>query len=262
MEKWALVTGASSGIGVQFCDVLAEKKWNLVLVARREPLMIKLKEELTAKYNIKVEFLKADLTVEGDIKNVVELFGKYNITYLVNNAGMLSRGDFDDKSLDEADKVINLNIVSLVHLSHAAIIHFKKLNTECYLLNVGSLNSFISTGGQAVYCASKAFVKSFTLAIAEELRETKIKISCLCPGGTESEIITVAGAEITSQGQKFVMTAESVARIGIDGVTNGKLLVVPGWYNKVSALFSRVIPEKSMTRISSKVLKTAVKIKS
>lgn len=260
-QKWALVTGASAGIGKEFCEVLAQKNWNLVLVARREQLLTQLKEDLEKRYKVKVEVQKADLCVPSDVDNVISLLEKYNVTYLVNNAGMLSRGDFHEKELAEANKVINLNVVSLVHLTHGAINHFRKLNTDCYLLNVGSLNAYISTGGQAVYCGTKAFVKSFTLAIADELRETKIKISCLCPGGTESEIMQVAGAEVTTKGQKFIMSAESVARMGIEGVSKGQLIVVPGFINKVSALLTRVMPEKSMTRISSKVLESAVKLK-
>lgn len=260
-QKWALVTGASAGIGKEFCRILAERKWNLVLVARREQLLSDLKAELEQKYGIKIEIQKADLLDTNDLKKVVGLLEQYGVTYLVNNAGMLSRGNFNQKSLEEADRVIDLNVVSLVHLSHGAINHFKKMNTDCYLLNVGSLNSYISTAGQAVYCASKAFVKSFTLALSVELKNTKIKISCLCPGGTESEIMQVAGAEVTSNGQKFMMTAESVARLGIDGVDQGKLIVVPGFVNKISAMLSRVLPEKSMTSISSKVLESAVKLK-
>lgn len=260
-QKWALVTGASAGIGKEFCQILAERKWNLILVARREQLLASFKEELEKKYGIKVEIQKADLLDKNDLKKVVGLLEQYGVTYLVNNAGMLSRGNFNERGLDEADRVIDLNVVSLVHLSHGAINHFKKLNSDCYLLNVGSLNSYISTGGQAVYCASKAFVKSFTLALSAELQNTKIKITCLCPGGTESEIMHVAGAEVTAQGQKFMMTAESVARLGIDGVDKGKLIVVPGFVNKVSALLTRILPEKSMTSISSKVLESAVKLK-
>lgn len=260
-KKWALVTGASAGIGKEFCEELARQNWNLILVARREELLSALKENLEGRYKIKVEIQKADLLVSSDLDKVIGLMEKYNVTYLVNNAGILSRGNFDEKDLEELNRVINLNIVSLVHLTHGAIQHFKKLSTDCYLLNVGSLNSYISTGGQAVYCGTKAFVKSFTVAIADELRDTRIKVSCLCPGGTETELMQVAGTEVTSHGQKFMMSAGSVAKMGIEGVSKGKLIVVPGLFNKVSAFITRMMPEKSMTRISSKALETAVKIK-
>jgi uncharacterized protein len=260
-ENWALVTGASAGIGKEFCHVLAEKKWNLVLTARREQLLTKLKQDLEGRYQIKVVILKADLLIHGDVEKVLEHMHHYGVSYLVNNAGILSRGEFDSKELEEANRVINLNITSMVHLTYGAIKNFKKLDRDCFILNVGSLNSYISTAGQAVYCASKAFVKSFTLAISEELRESRIRVSCLCPGGTESEIMEVAGAEVTGHGQRFMMSAQAVARIGIEGVYRNKLIIIPGWYNKISALMCRILPEASMTKISSKAMEIAVKLK-
>jgi short-subunit dehydrogenase len=260
-ERWALVTGASAGIGKQFCELLAEQKWNLVLVARREPLLKGLKDELEKKHGIQVVILKADLLDINDITHVVEGIKAHKVTFLINNAGMLSRGEFHKKDLSEANRVVGLNITSLLHLTHGAVNFFKTLEQDCYILNLGSLNSFISTAEQAVYCGSKAFVKSFSLALAEELRGTNIKVSCLCPGGTESEILTVAGVELNSKGQGLMMKAQDVAMIGLKGARKGRMLVVPGWYNNVSAFMARLVPEGLMTSLSSKIVRGAVKLK-
>lgn len=259
--NWAMVTGASAGIGKEFCEILAARKWNLVLVARRESILIAMKQELESKYQIQVKIERADLVNPADVKNIIGAMEKYNVTYLVNNAGMVSRGNFDERPLEETDRLMALNVTSLVHLTHGAIRYFKKLNAACYILNVGSVNSYISTGGQAVYCGSKAFVKSFTLAVADELKDTKIRISCLCPGPTDTEIMDVAGAEITDFGKRFLMTPKSVALYGLSGVERGRLISVPGLFNKISAFLPRIMPEKLLTRLSSRALKDGLREK-
>lgn len=253
---WALITGASSGIGKEFAHVLAQKGMNLILIARRDELLIKIKNELESKYQIKIEILKSDLALEIERKKVLSLFEKFKITYFINNAGIFSRESFDGANLDSAERLINLNVIALTHLSHGAIREMKKIKEKCYLLNIGSLNSFVAVGNSVVYAATKAYVKSFTIALSEELRSSNIHCACLCPGPTDTEILSSASVKMDKKGEKFLMPAYDVAKIGIDGALKGKIVIVPGLSNKLTVLMNKIFPETFMTMISTKVLGT------
>ena len=150
-------------------------------------------------------------------------------------------------------------MTALVHLTRAAIVQFKKTDSKCYIMNVGSVNSYIATADSAIYSGSKAFVKSFSLALAEELKSTNISLTCFCPGGTESEILTRAGVHLTSRGQKFMMKSAHVARLGIDATFKRQNSSVPGFTNKMNVLLSRFLPEKWVTALSSRILKSVMK---
>ena len=257
-ENWALVTGASSGIGKDFSMELAKRGWNVLLVARREDRLIELKKEIEGKFHVQAEVVRADLSVAKDREIVIGYFAKYSIRFLVNNAGLQSRGKFDEKDLAESFGLIDLNITALVHLAQAAILHFKKTDTKCYLLNVGSLNSYIATGDSAIYSGTKAFVKSFSLAMSEELKETKISCTCFCPGGTESEIMLNSGVSLTPRGEKFLMPSALVARLGIAATLNEKHAAIPGFSNKFSVFLSKILPETLTTSISSRILRSVM----
>ena len=258
-EKWALVTGASSGIGKDFCLELAERGWNVFLVARREDRLKELKVEIEKRFGVKADYLKADLSIWNDRESVIATFEKYPIRFFVNNAGSLSRGKFDERGLQESMSVIELNVTALVHLAREAVIRFKKSDSKCYLLNVGSLNSYISTGDSAIYSGTKAFVKSFSLALSEELKGTNVHCTCFCPGGTESEILSHTGVTLTSRGMKYMMKSSVVARIGIDATLREKHSSVPGFANKANVFLSKILPERWMTAMSSKILRLVMR---
>jgi len=255
-EKWALITGASSGIGKDFSRELAKQGWNVILVARREDRLLELKVEIEKSFSVKADYVKADLARIEDRERVITYFEKYPISFLVNNAGLQSRGKFDEKSFQESNHLIEVNVTALVYLARAAIIQFKKRGTTSYLLNVGSLNSYIATGDSAIYSGTKAFVKSFSLALSEELNGTNIHCTCFCPGGTESEILNGTGVQLASGGEKYMMKSSLVARIGIESAFQQKHTAIPGFLNKFNVLLSKVLPEKWMTAISSRMLRS------
>lgn len=261
MKRWALVTGASSGIGRQFCEVLAQKGWNLVLVARRESLLKSAQEELQKKYSIDVAFITADVSKEEDRQRILNAMTTYQISFLVNNAGIFARAPFAEQDMLTLQSMMDINILGLTHLTHGAVLYFKNKKEDCYILNVGSLNSFIPIGESSVYSGTKAYVKSFTMAIAEELKGTNIHLTCVCPGGTESEMLNFSGLEVTAKGQNFVMSAEAVARSGIEATLNKKSLFVPGSHNKLLTIINRLMPEKLMINISSNVLRSSMQKK-
>ena len=258
-ENWALVTGASSGIGRDFCLELAGRGWNVLLVARREDRLQELKAEIERRFSVKADCMKADLSQLKDRERMIGAFDHYPIRLLVNNAGLLSRGKFDERGLQESLNVIDVNVTALVHLAREAVIRFKKTDSKCYLLNVGSLNSYISTGDSAIYSGTKAFVKSFSLALSEELKGTNVHCTCLCPGGTESEILSNTGVTLSSRGMKHMMKSSVVARIGINATLSGKQTSVPGFENKLNVFLSKILPEWWMTSLSSKVLRIVMR---
>lgn len=257
-EKWALVTGASSGIGKDFSKELARMGWNILLVARRQDRLQELKREIEKASAVKVEYVKADLLSANDRETVVSCFERYPIRFLVNNAGLQSRGKFESRSLEESYSLIDLNVIALVHLARAAIIHFKKTDSKCYLLNIGSLNSYIATGDSAIYSGTKAFVKSFSLALSEELNGSNISCTCFCPGGTESEILLNTSVNLAPHGQKHMMPSALVASLGIKAALSEKHSAIPGFINKLNVFLSKILPEKMMTSLASRILRSVL----
>ncbi len=251
----ALVSGASSGIGREFCNVLAARGWNLILVARREERLRIAKQELEERYSIDVQLLCADLLLAADRARVVAAVEGVDVRFVVNNAGLQSRGGFENNSSAAADRLVTVNVAALTQLSHAAISRFRKLGGPCHLLNIGSVNSFIASGDAAVYSGTKAFAKFFTLALSEELRGTPISCTCFCPGGTESEMLATTGMQVKPAAKKFLMSAERAAREGIDAALAGRRIAVPGLTNRLSVLLSRLLGDRLATRIATALLK-------
>lgn len=253
-NQYALITGASSGIGKELAISLAKRGWNLILVARRLELLEKLKLQLESEYKIKVQNIKADLCNDSELNSVKKSFDEFDITFLINNAGVMRRGSFHEVDFKINKDLIGLNVTALTDLTHTITPYFLKSKSPCYILNVGSLNSYISTAGTAAYCGSKAFVKSFSLAVNEELKGTNVSCTCLCPGGTKSEILLADGIKADNKTEKMMMDADTVAEIAINATFNRKAVVIPGVANIFSVLSSKIIPETWMTKLASKIL--------
>lgn len=253
-DKWALVTGASSGIGKELAISLAKRDWNLILVARRINLLEDLKSNLESDYKIQTHVIKADLCSTIDRDRVKEAFKSFDIRLLINNAGIMRRGNFHKLDLNINKDLLELNVHALMDLTHKSIPFFLEKKSPCYILNVGSLNSYISTAGTATYSASKAFVKSFSLALNEEFRGTNLSCTCLCPGGTKSEILSATGIQTQNNTENMMMEADIVAEIAVKATLNRKATVVPGISNKISVFLNRILPETFMTKAASKIL--------
>jgi uncharacterized protein len=226
--KTALITGASSGIGEEFAHIHAKQGGNLVIVARSEDKLIKLKGELEKKYQISVLVIVKDLSKPSaaeEIYNEVKNQG-LEIDYLINNAGFGGVGKFNERKLQEDLNMINLNISALTALTHLFLQDFVKRN-DGKILNVSSTASLLPGPLQAVYYATKAYVTSFSNAIAEELRDTNITVTNLMPGATETEFGKVSGMDKTELFKKPV-SANRVAQDGYNAMLKGKLDVISG----------------------------------
>lgn len=228
MKNIALITGASTGIGKELANIHAEKGGDLIIVARSKDKLEILKTELEKKYSVKVMVIAKDLSTTvatREIYDEVKATG-IEIDILINNAGFGGIGKFHDREWEQDLAMINLNIVALVALTHLFLSDFVKRNTG-KILNVSSTASLMPGPLQAVYFATKAFVTSFSNAIAEELNETNITVTNLMPGATETEFGAVSGMDKTEM-FKTAATARSVAEDGYKGMIKGKLDVISG----------------------------------
>lgn len=228
MKKTALITGASSGIGKEFAIIHAEKGGDLIIIARSENKLIALKKELEDKYNVNVMVIAKDLTKANAPKEIYEEVQSagLKVDYLINNAGFGGLGKFHERALADDIAMINLNISALTALTHFFLQDFVKSN-EGKILNVSSTASLMPGPLQAVYYATKAYVTFFSNAIAEELSDTKITVTNLMPGATETEFGKVSGMDKTVL-FKETASARSVADDGYNGMLDGKLDVISG----------------------------------
>lgn len=228
MSKVALVTGASSGIGAEFARIHAEKGGDLVVVARREDHLLALKQELEAKHKITVHVIAKDLNEAAAPQEIFdEVSAKgIQIDYLINNAGFGGLGKFHEREWSKDLAMIQVNIIALTALTRLFLPGFAARNRG-KILNVSSPASLLPGPLQAVYYATKAYVTSFSNAIAEELSDTEITVTALLPGATDTGFAKAGDLEDTAL-FKNVFSPRTVAQGGYDAMLAGKLDVISG----------------------------------
>jgi short-subunit dehydrogenase len=239
----ALITGASSGLGAEYARLFAADKHAVVLVARRRDRLEALARELRAAHGVTAEVAAADLAKPEGPARVVEEVGRLGlpIDFLVNNAGFGASGAFLDLPLSRELEMIQLNITSLVALTHA-FLPAMVARRQGRILNVGSTAGFPPGPFMAVYYASKAFVNSFTEALWYELRGTGVTATVSCPGATATEFAGVAGNASSLLFRLGAAPAASVARQGYRAMMKGKPMVVHGLRNKLTVQSLRISP--------------------
>lgn len=224
----ALITGASSGIGKELALIHTARGGDLVIVARSEGRLSQLKQEIEAAHGVGVRVLAKDLTkpeAPNEIYDAVTAAG-IEVDYLINNAGFGGLGKFHERDWRDDLAMINLNIVALTALTRLFLPGFVKRNSG-RVLNVSSTAGLMPGPLQAVYYATKAYVTSFSNAVAEELHDTDITVTALMPGATETEFAQVSGMDKTDL-FKNTASAKSVAEAGYEGMLEGKLDVIAG----------------------------------
>ena len=252
-NKTALVTGASDGIGLEFSDILAARGYDLVLVARREDKLNEVSAKLSEKYGINCTVMAADLSVPQAAQTLFQRTCEQNlqIDFLVNNAGLLHNGVFTELRLAEQERMITVNVLALTSLSH---LYANDMATrkKGYILNLASLAAWMAIPNQNVYAATKAYVLSFTQALADEMKAANngVVVSALCPGYTATKMM-----DNPDQGAKLriapnmMMSAKDVAEAGIKGCLAGKSAVVPGVANKMTAAITRLFSKTLLTKL-------------
>lgn len=259
--EYALITGASSGIGLELARIMAANKHHLILVARRADVLQSLKQQLEAEHGVQVEVIVADLSAPGQARTLHAQCRErgYTVSHLVNNAGYGDYGIVQAAKLDTYANLLQLNITTLTELS-ALFAEDMKQRGAGRIMNVASLAGFMPGPNFAVYAASKAYVMHFTEALNYELRGSGVSATVLCPGITETGFVNRAGMASATLAQGPMMDARSVAQVGYDSMMAGRLNVVPGWKNKISAFASMTTPSREMLlRIAGFVFKDSAK---
>ncbi len=253
--KVTLITGASSGIGETFARRLAAEKHNLVLVARSEKVLHELCDELMLKHQITAHYVVLDLSEAGADQRLFDETEKhgFEVDWLINNAGFGSGGDFAVLNLDHELKMIDLNISMLVALTHRYLEQMRERSSGT-IINVSSAAAFQPIPFMATYAATKAFVSSFTEAIAEENRPLGIKILALCPGSTKTNFFAASNIDrpIQVKGQQ---TSEEVVETALKAIKGNRSKVVSGITNKVGAFLGTHVPHILTTRAMAKALR-------
>lgn len=241
MAPWtrALVTGASSGIGREFARQLAAAGTELVIVARTEDRLQELADELS----VACEVLVADLSDAADLARVESRLTDASspIDLLVNNAGFGYQGVFHELDVDREADVVEVNVVAVLRLAHAAAGSMVSAGRGG-ILNVSSMAGFTATPGTATYAATKAFVTSFSEALRTELSPQGVNVSALCPGFTRTEFQERADYDASSVPAAAWQTPAEVAAAGLQGVDRNRAVVVPGALNKVGASVINALP--------------------
>jgi len=250
--KTALVTGASSGLGVDFATILAERGCNLVLVARRGERLQHLAEELTAKHGIRAHVIAMSLSPLGAAQKLYDSVRELGleVDVLINNAGFGVHGPFAEIPWEREEEALLLDIVALVHLTKLFVRDMLARNSG-YVLQVGSIGAYQPTPTYASYSASKSFVLSFGEALSYELRNSNVKVSVLSPGVTETEFLAVAGHDRTLFQRLSIMDSRPVAEIGIKAMLRGKPSKVAGVMNALTAWSLRFVPRRMQAAMAN-----------
>ncbi len=245
----ALITGPTSGIGLHLAELLARDGYDLVLVARSTEVLARLTHDWTQKYAIRVLPISVDLSRSDAVETVVTTTREHgmHLNVLVNNAGVGSYGMFVDTPLNHERTLLQLNVLALTELTKSFLPDLRK--SKGHILNVASTAAFEPGPFMAVYYASKAYVLSFSEAIAEELAPEGIQVTALCPGLTRSGFQHAANMEHSGLLRLPGMDAQEVAEAGYRAMCKGKRVVIPGIFNRLLVASVRFTPRRWITRI-------------
>jgi uncharacterized protein len=251
-RNYALVTGASSGIGKAIAEELARQQINLVVIALPNTGLEETAERIRDQYQVSVLTYPIDLTQQNAAGKILHWCKAQNIVVriLVNNAGMGNIANLEDSQAEILNNIMLLNNHALTMITYTFLRSMKTCSPS-YIMNVGSLASFLPIPRKAVYAASKSFVYAFSCSLSNELRGTGVSVSCLCPGGTlTSEQVRSNTQGMSYKGKIFIQTAEEVAKEAVAGMFQKKRRIIPGWHNKLLFLLWNILPY----RVASSIL--------
>ena len=261
-DKYALVTGASSGIGLEITMLLAERKYNLLLVSNEAEKLINLKNELESKVAVKVEVLDADLARN---EAAIEVFrycedNNIDVEVLVNNAGFYFFSEVAEADIKKAEQKILLHVLTS---SLLCTLFGKKMKDKRkgYIMNVSSFSAYKAFPGIAYYGGTKAYIKYFTRSLRTEMKPYSVNVSCLSPGATHTNLYNVSDKNIRLTKKLGVMlTAHRVARTGLKGLFSNKALIIPGFRTRLITYFTILIPQFLIVALWRRVKDRIIKI--
>jgi short-subunit dehydrogenase len=257
--KWALVTGASAGIGKALAEALAGGGTNLVLTARRSDRLNELARNLSAAHKIRTEIFAADL-VQPDAPQKIFDFTRersLQIDLLINNAGFGAYGEFSSVQQNRLLGMVQVNCAAVVHLTHLFLPQMIQRRSGDILI-VASTASFQAVPYISTYAATKAFDLIFAEGLAEEVKPHGVRVCALCPGSTESEFREIATDSQSPAANHRQETAGKVARVGLQALAAGKSYVISGTRNYLGAQVQRLVPRRLVTSIAAKLFRPAI----
>lgn len=256
--KNVLLTGITSGIGKALAHQFAKNGYDLIGVARNQDKLKEVSGEFKEKYGIEVLTIQKDLANDGAAQEVYDEVKKTGrtVNILVNDAGVGQWGKFVDVPMEKYSELIHLNIVALTHLSSLYMKEMVSRN-EGKVLNLGSIGGFQPGPLMSVYNATKSYIVSFSEALATELEEmeSKVTVTCLCPGPTDTNFFSRADMENTMVVENKEMTMqppEKVAEGAYEALMDGERIFIPGGMNKVTTFIRRVIPKSTQSKLQLK----------
>ena len=249
--KTALITGATKGIGYELTKLFAEDSYNLVLVARNKDRLKEIQEELGEKHNINVTIIAKDLSLPNAALEIFRetIRKQISVDVLVNNAGIGDYEIFNNANLSKISQIMQINIVSLTELTKYYLkgMVYRK---EGKILNVSSMAAFQPGPYMAVYYASKAYIQSFSEAIACELKKTGVTVTALCPGPTKSGFQHEVGSESSTLAKlNLLSSSEYVAKYGYNALLDGKRVAIPGFINTSIVNTAKFFPRRTTVQV-------------
>jgi hypothetical protein len=249
-DDFALITGASGGIGACFARALAARGRNLVLVARSKDKLESLKSEITAKHSLRIEIIDQDLSEVGAAQRLVTTLKDRGIVVdlLVNNAGFGAHGRFWTLPMERQNEMLRLNIITLTEITHLLLPSMVERRSGG-VINISSTASFQPVPYTSVYSATKAYVTSFSMGIAEEAAEYGVKVLALCPGGTATNFFA-AGQFSKIEFPGGLQSPEEVVEVGLRAFEQGRSLVVTRFFNRLMIFAQRIAPRRLVARMA------------
>ena len=250
--KWALITGASAGIGWALAELLAAGGTNLVLTARRKARLNELAAKLASQHDVKVETFVADLG-EAGAANAIHAYAQGKgtaVQLLVNNAGFGAHGEFHKLDLAKQLEMAQVNVSAVLHLTHLYLPAMIARRSGDILI-VASTAGFQGVPYMSTYAATKGFDLLFAEGLAEEVRRYGVRVCALCPGSTATEFHEVA--KQTVSGSRIKESAEKVARVGLEALARGKSYVISGIHNYISTHSQRLVTRRLVNRMAGKM---------
>lgn len=253
--SYALVTGASKGIGKEIAIELAEKKYDLILVARSENLLSELSKEIVKNTGVKCLYFVADLSTDNGIEQTISFVfnQKIELSILVNNAGYGMWGRFDELDLNAMSALMKINMFLAVTLCYRLLPELKK-SKQAYILNIASTTAYQAVPKLAIYAACKTFMIQFSRGLRYELLKTNVSVTCVSPGTTDTNFMDAAGMHspvIRKKADKVKMKSSVVAKIAVESMFKKKNEVIPGWLNKISVAIIPFVPKSLTEKIAA-----------
>lgn len=256
--SYALITGASKGIGKAIAYNLAAKKINLLLIARSGNLLNDIADKLTKKYVIDVKYLSVDLAGKDAAEDIFGWVTSNNvqIDILINNAGYGLSGNFETYTAQDHADMMNVNMISMVKLT-SLFLPILKQQDRSYILNIASAAAYQAVPYLSTYAASKSFVVSFSRGLQFELRKTNVSVTCISPGGTNTDFAITAGIgkKAMKAGEKLNMAPSDVADIAINSMFKKKREVITGFINKLGAFIVWLTPKRLSEKFAANLYK-------